>query len=156
MNKNVVFYLGSILVANLLVKYFGIVIVFGLSFPAGAVMVGLSFSFRDMVQRSYGKKSCWLFMILATIITVMFSINIAVASGLAFFISELIDWFIFTYLKTSYRKRVMFSNVISTPIDSLIFVPLVFGWVWPAIIGQAVIKIISSFIILPFINNDNI
>ena len=48
------FYLGSIVVANLLVLNFGIIEVAGLTFPAGAAAVGFTFTARDLVQRRYG------------------------------------------------------------------------------------------------------
>ena len=48
-----IFYLGSIVVANLLVMQFGIVQAAGISFPAGAVAIGFTFTARDLVQRRF-------------------------------------------------------------------------------------------------------
>ena len=47
-------YIVSIVMANFLVSWFGIVMFAGLMFPAGALAVGLTFSFRDFVQREFG------------------------------------------------------------------------------------------------------
>ena len=46
----VVLYLGSILLANWMVIKWGIIKWGSLIFPAGAVLLGLTFSFRDAVQ----------------------------------------------------------------------------------------------------------
>jgi uncharacterized PurR-regulated membrane protein YhhQ (DUF165 family) len=142
-------YLMSIICANLLVSYYGIISFAGFVFPAGALMIGFCFTFRDIVQKYYGKYLCWLWMLLATIITIFFSKDIAIASGLAFMIAETMDWVIFTFVSTSFRKRIILSNVVSLPLDSLIFVPMVFGWLWEPIIGQAIVKIFFSLIIIP-------
>jgi len=87
-----IMYLVSILFGNLFVIWFGIVKVAGLTFPAGVVFVGLTFSFRDFVQRRWGDKFCWLWMIVATMLTFMLNQKIAIASVSAFAISETIDW----------------------------------------------------------------
>ncbi len=147
----VILYLGSILLANWLVIEFGIVKWGFLSFPAGAVCIGLTFSFRDFVQRKYGKWGAWVWMLVATLVTVLFNRRIAFASGAAFFISEGLDWLVYTITKRSFRERLIFSNLVGIPVDSLVFVVLAFGWVWPAIWGQTLVKLASGFLILPFI-----
>jgi uncharacterized PurR-regulated membrane protein YhhQ (DUF165 family) len=145
------FYLGSIVLANILVHALGIVTVFGLTFPAGAVAIGLTFSTRDFVQERYGKYGCWGWMLVAVAITFVFNRQLALASVCAFVIAEFSDWAIFTYTRGNFEKRLVLSNLISTPLDSLIFVLLAFGPVWPAIWGQAIVKMLSSLIILPLL-----
>jgi len=151
---SVFFYLASIVFANVLASIFGIVAIFGISFPAGAVAIGLTFSARDYVQQIYGKLGCWKWMITALIITLFFNLNVAVASGSAFLVAEFIDWIIFTYSNRPFKQRVIISNLISIPIDSVIFVVLAFGWNWDAVWGQTIIKIVFSIIFL-FIKNDS-
>ena len=82
------FYLGSIVVANLLVMNFGIIQVAGLSFPAGAVAVGFTFTARDLVQRRFGKWGCWIWMFVASGISAVFSPTLALASLGAFVVAE--------------------------------------------------------------------
>jgi uncharacterized PurR-regulated membrane protein YhhQ (DUF165 family) len=146
-----VMYLISIILGNYFVIKFGIIHVAGLTFPAGVVFVGLTFSFRDFVQKRWGDKACWIWMIVATIITFFLNIQIALASVTAFAVSEGVDWFLFKYLQLSLKKRIMFSNLLSCPLDSMIFVTIAFGWFWPAIWGQALIKYLSGLLVLPFI-----
>lgn len=146
-----ILYLGSIMLGNLFVIWFGIVHYAGLVFPAGVVFVGLTFSFRDFVQRNWGDWPTWIWMLAATGITLLLNWQVAVASGTAFLISEGVDWFCFRVLKMPFHKRIWISNLFSTPLDSLIFVTIAFGFNWPAIWGQAVIKYASGLLVLPFI-----
>jgi uncharacterized PurR-regulated membrane protein YhhQ (DUF165 family) len=145
------FYLGSILLANLLVIWFGIVKIGPVVAPAGALVIGLTFSARDFVQRSWGKWPAWGWMVTASIITMFFSRDVAVASVAAFLASEAVDWLVYILVGGPLRRRIFWSNLFGTPLDSLIFVPMVFGWIWPAIIGQAIIKLLGSFLVLPFV-----
>jgi hypothetical protein len=144
----VILYLASIVLANVLVHTFGIVSFMGLVFPAGAVAIGLTFSFRDMVQREYGKWRCWLWMGVASLITVAFNPQLAIASFSAFVIAEGIDWLIYTLVPGSFSKRVILSNLFGLPVDSFVFVALAFGIMWPVIIGQTVVKLISGMVVL--------
>ncbi len=86
-----IFYLGSIVLANMLVHTLGIITVFGLTFPAGAVAIGLTFSTRDLVQERFGKYGCWLWMLVAVVITFAFNRQLAIASVCAFVVAELAD-----------------------------------------------------------------
>ncbi len=146
-----ILYLLSILLANIFVNWLGIVKVFGITFPAGVVFVGLTFSFRDFVQRYWGDWMAWIWMGLASVITVFFNLQLALASFTAFVVSEAIDWFVFKISGLPFHKRIYISNIFSCPLDSLIFVAMAFGWIWPAIWGQALIKYASGLLVLPFI-----
>lgn len=146
-----ILYLLSILAANLLVIWFGIVKLGPIMFPAGAVLIGLTFTFRDLVQRRFGKWKCWWWMAAATIITAFLSFDLAVASGLAFIAAEGVDWLIYSYSKTTFKNRVVLSNLFGTPIDSLVFVTLAFGWNWAAIWGQTLVKLVSSLAVVPLL-----
>ncbi|MEE4253492.1 MAG: VUT family protein [Desulfuromusa sp.] len=150
------FYLGSIILGNIMVHSLGLVTVLGLTFPAGAVAIGMTFSARDFVQERYGKVGCWGWMLIASVITFAFNQQLALASVCAFFIAELSDWVIYTNMGGSFKKRLLLSNLISTPLDSLIFVLLAFGPAWPAIWGQTIIKMLSSLLILPLLKDGRI
>ncbi|WP_020677634.1 VUT family protein [Geopsychrobacter electrodiphilus] len=150
------FYLGSIILANILVHTLGIVTVLGVTFPAGAVAVGLTFSARDFVQDRYGKFGCWGWMLVASGITFAFNQQLALASVCAFGVAETSDWLIYSGTRGSFEKRMILSNLISTPLDSLVFVLLAFGPLWPAIWGQALIKMLSSLLVLPLFKNGKI
>jgi uncharacterized PurR-regulated membrane protein YhhQ (DUF165 family) len=144
-------YVVSIFIANALVDYFGIVKMFGLMFPAGALMIGLTFSFRDFVQRYWGTWKTWIFILIAAGITLFMNWQIAVASVAAFLVSEFTDWLIFTVTKKPFIHRIWISNLFSTPLDSMIFVIIAFGWNFDAIFGQAIVKYASGLLVIPVI-----
>ena len=147
------FYLGSIVVANLLVLNFGIIEVAGLTFPAGAAAVGFTFTARDLVQRRYGKWGCWFWMLAAAAISALFSPTLALASLSAFVVAEGLDWAVFTATPLSFRGRAIFSNIVGTPLDSVVFVYLAFGPIWEAMWGQTLVKLASSLLIVFLVKN---
>ena len=68
-------YILSIVFANLVVVKFGLVTWFGwLTFPAGAIFIGLTFSMRDFVQREWGHRDVWWFMITSTVLTTIMGV----------------------------------------------------------------------------------
>ena len=148
-----IFYLGSIVIANLLVMQFGIVHVAGLSFPAGAMAIGFTFTARDLVQRRFGKWGCWIWMFVAAGISALFSPTLALASLGAFVVAEGLDWAVFTTTPLSFRGRAIVSNIVATPLDSVVFVYLAFGPIWDAMWGQTIIKLGSSLLIVFFVKN---
>ena len=143
-------YLLSILAANVVVNAFGIVTILGITFPAGAPLIGATFTARDYVQRRYGKVRCWWWMLAASAITVLFNPSLALASCAAFLVAEGLDWAVYTFAPGSFTRRVLLSNLIGLPLDSVVFVALAFGWVWPAIIGQTVVKLVCGVLVLAF------
>ena len=147
------FYLGSIVIANLLVMNFGIIEAAGLTFPAGAAAVGFTFTARDLVQRRYGKWGCWVWMLAAAAISALFSPTLAMASLGAFVVSEGLDWAVFTATPLSFRGRAIFSNIVGTPLDSVVFVYLAFGPIWEAMWGQTLVKLASSLLIVFLVKN---
>ena len=144
-------YISSIVVGNLVVNYFGIVNWFGLIFPAGAIFIGLTFSLRDFTQRYWGNKKIWYFILISAIVTLYMNWKIAVASVVAFLVSESVDWLVFTITKKPLHHRIWISNLFSTPIDSILFVVIAFGWNWEAIYGQSIIKYLSGLLVIPFL-----
>jgi len=129
--KRIIFaalYVLSIVISNVLVNYFGVVSIFGLSFPASVFFVGLTFTLRDFVQRYWGDMSSLFWILVASLITMSLNVKLAFASTLAFLVSEIIDWFVYKITKLPFYKRVIFSNLFSCPVDSFIFISLVFGF----------------------------
>lgn len=158
-------YMVSIVLANLTVAKFGLVTWFGfLVFPAGAIWIGLTFSLRDFVQREWGHRDVWWFMIATTIITTLLSVvlshlpvplwKVAIGSALAFIVSEAIDWAVYYFMKKDIIWRICVSNLISVPIDSIIFVGIVFGsfnFFAPPVWGQTLVKYISGLLVIPIL-----
>ena len=56
---------------------------------------------------------------------VMASPFIAIASITAFLISEFADWGIYSFTGKKFHERVLWSSVIGTPLDSIVFLALI-------------------------------
>ena len=100
-----------------------------------AIVTGLVLVVRDFAQREIGHA---IFMPLLVGIAISFAMAppaIAVASALAFAISETVDWAVYTLSKKPLSQRVLLSSLVGAPIDSAAFwllaslsVPGVFTW----------------------------
>jgi len=85
------------------------------------VVTGLVFVFRDFVQRGMGHK---VLIVMALAIGWSFYYAwpvIALASGIAFAISELTDWLIYTFTKYRLSTRIILSSAVAAPVDTTIF-----------------------------------
>ena len=72
---------------------------------------------------------------------------VAVASAVAFGISELIDWLVYTTTKKPLRDRILLSSTISTPIDSAIFMLMVGFFSWYGLATMVASKMIGALIV---------
>ncbi|RYG28171.1 MAG: hypothetical protein EON93_19090 [Burkholderiales bacterium] len=85
------------------------------------IATGLVFVVRDFVQREMGHKVLVL-MALAVAWSFYYSWPvIALASGIAFAISETADWLIFTFTKYRLSTRILLSSALAAPIDTTVF-----------------------------------
>src|SRR5690242_15836629 len=106
-------FLGCILAANYVTSTYGMVPVgFGLVATAGTYFAGLSFVLRDSVQDSAGKR--WTLAVIAMGAALSFLVAdpfIALASAVAFALSELGDLAVYTPLrKRGYIRAAIASN----------------------------------------------
>ena len=123
--KNVTLYVVLILLINLGFEYIPLIdLGFGLFSPL-AVVAGAVFVARDYAQRSVGHGVLLAMTLGCALSFFMASPEIALASLSAFAISEFTDWLIFTTTNKPFYKRILISSVISTPIDSLVFLYLI-------------------------------
>jgi uncharacterized PurR-regulated membrane protein YhhQ (DUF165 family) len=144
-------YLASILLANILVITFGIIHIGPLHFPAGAIVIGFTFTLRDFVQLRWGKAGCWWWMLGACLITLALNWQIALASSAAFLVGEGVDWLVFTFTDRPIHERMILSNLFGTPLDSAVFVAIAFGFQWQFVWGQTLVKFASSVLVIPLI-----
>lgn len=96
-------------------------------FPQGVelhpltLVTGLVFVFRDFVQRGMGQRVLWV-MALAIAWSFYYAWPvIALASGIAFAVSEMADWALFTFTKYRLSTRILISSAAASPIDTTIF-----------------------------------
>lgn len=93
----------------------------GVALHPMTIVTGLVFVIRDFVQRSMGHK---VLVVMAFAIGWSFFYAwpvIALASGVAFLVSEMVDWAIFTFTKYSLSTRILISSAVAAPVDTTIF-----------------------------------
>ena len=93
----------------------------GGNFTPLSIIVGLILVLRDFVQREIGHFVFIPLIIGAILSYALAGPEIALASGLAFFISEVIDWAIYTFTKRPLSARIMLSSMVAAPIDTIVF-----------------------------------
>lgn len=85
------------------------------------MVTGLVFVLRDFVQREIGHKVLGV-MGVAILWSFYYSWPvIALASGIAFAVSETVDWMIFTFTKYRLSTRILLSSALAAPIDTTVF-----------------------------------
>lgn len=159
---------------------------FGIYVPAAVFIYALTFTLRDVVHKQLGKQQAVFMVLTAGVVNVLmaayFMLTVALkpapfwqnqeaynlilgvvprvvgASILAEMISELIDTEVYHRIKhLAPWKRVLGSNAVSLPIDSLIFVSVAFAGTMPVtalisvMLGQILLKSIITVISIPLI-----
>lgn len=158
----ILFYLISIVTANVLTAafaplQFGVFIV-----PMGTLLIGATFIFRDLVQNKYGRAKTYIFIFVALAFSALASfilgdtLLIVAASAISFIVAETADTEIYTRLKLPMAWRVFYSGIVGGFLDSVIFVvvglsPLGANFLpWEAvpaaIIGQIIVKTVIQMI----------
>lgn len=120
----------------------------GIMLPSAAFLVGFVFVVRDFAQRSVGH---WvlLAMLAGSVISYhMATPQVATASLLAFIISELIDWAIYTFTKRPFEERIMLSSLASTPVDSVVFLSLIGFFSPEGAALMSVAKLVGACVVL--------
>lgn len=122
-------YVGSIFAANAAIQHFGVVPVgFGLMAPAGVYFAGLSFSLRDAVRETLGQRWTWAAIVAGAALSAFVSPQFALASGVAFGLSEGLDALVYEPLRRrGWVRAVIASNVVGFVADSVLFLTLAFG-----------------------------
>jgi uncharacterized PurR-regulated membrane protein YhhQ (DUF165 family) len=143
-------FLLAIIGANYATSTWGLVPVgFGLMATAGTYLAGLTFVLRDTLQQQAGRLPVVGLIVAGAGLSYLLSDpRIAVASGVAFLVSELADQAVYTPLRRrGYVRAAVASNVVGAVVDTVLFltiadipgVPL-----WPSVPGQMVGKLAAT------------
>lgn len=145
-------FVTSVYVANWLISRFGFIPVgFGLIAPAGVLAAGAAFLFRDLVDRLLGRWWVLAGIALGAALSYEISPRWAVASAVAFTISELADMGVYEPLqKRNLVGAVVLSNTVGAVVDSVIFLWLAFGSL-AFLNGQIVGKMWVTLVAIPFV-----
>lgn len=143
-------YVGTIFAANWAVDRYGVVPVgFGLMAPAAVYLVGLAFTLRDLVQDHLGRVAVLVAIVIGGALSALISPRFALASAVAFLVSELADFAVYTPMRERrpWWQAVAVSNVVGLVLDSVLFLWLAFGS-FEFLAGQIVGK---AWMTLPFV-----
>lgn len=114
-------YIASIILVNTLFSVTPPIVLLNSVISPIDVLVGCVYVFRDLAQREI-KHYILIAMLIATGVSYLLADKtIAMASALAFFVGEMIDWLIYSYTKKPLSERLLWSSLISSPIDSIVF-----------------------------------
>jgi len=145
--KFTLFYILSIVLINIGFVYVPLMPFFDTMYPPMSIAVGLIFVLRDYAQREIGHKIIIAMGIGAFLSYIMADPYVAIASLIAFAVSETIDWSIFTFTKKPLPKRILLSSLISTPVDSALFLYIIGHFSLLATATMFVSKMIAALII---------
>ena len=110
--------------------------------PSGVLMVGIALVLRDLVQRRLGRNWALGAIVAGACLSALIApAALVMASGVAFFVSELADFAVYTPLqKKRFVTAVILSSLVGLVVDSLLFLYLAFGsldYLGGQIIGKA-------------------
>ncbi len=125
---------------------------FGIMAPSGVLLIGIALVLRDLVQRRLGKMWAVIAIVIGAIISYWLAPPaLVIASTVAFLLSELADFAIYTPLQ---ERRlvlaVLASSVVGLIIDSVVFLLLAFGSL-DFVAGQVLGKLWMVLLALPLI-----
>ncbi|WP_341895211.1 VUT family protein [Ferrovibrio terrae] len=121
---------------------------FGITAPSGVLMIGLALVLRDLVQRRLGKAwTLGAILVGAALSGLVAPPALVIASVVAFLLSELADFAVYTPLqKRGLIRAVVLSSLAGLCVDSVAFLYLAFGsldYLAGQIIGKAWMVLLS-------------
>ncbi len=114
-------YIAMIVLLNVLVVRLPFVAAFGQHFSLADLFVGSIYLVRDFAQRELRHKVLYAMLAGVILSYILATPEIALASASAFLVGELIDWSIFTFSGKPLSQRLLYSSLISAPIDTMVF-----------------------------------
>lgn len=148
-------YVTTIVAANWATATFGLVSLgFGLVVTAGTFMAGFALIARDWVQLTNRRRVLFGAILAGSAVSAVTSTpQLAVASGVAFLVSELIDTAVFTPLRDrSLPVAVIMSSLIAAPVDTVLFLWIAgFPVTWAAVAGQVLVKTALALVVAAYL-----
>lgn len=128
--KSTIFYMVFIVAVNTLFVYMPLLNIMGSEVSPMDPLVGVVYVLRDFAQREIKHKVIIAMMIGSVLSYYLADKSVAIASVASFVIAEFIDWGIYTFTKKPLSQRILWSALISSPVDSLVFLYLVHQLNW--------------------------
>jgi len=138
-----VLYVLSVVLANTMVGILGE----SAAYIIPLVLIAVTMTTRDILHQT--RKRWYMFFLIGvgSVLSYLLCVDflpIAIASSSAFLASEIVDYIVFQNLKGSWATRAFISSVISSPIDSAVFITIAFGFNPILILVQTTLKIIGA------------
>ena len=141
------FYIILIVLVNWGFTVVTLIPILGEMFPPMSLAVGLIFVLRDFAQREIGHKVIGAMLIGGLLSYFMADPFVAIASVTAFLISESADWAVYTWTKKPFAQRILISSIVSTPIDSAVFLAMIGHFSILAVVLMTISKMIGALIV---------
>jgi len=119
----------------------------GTMWPPLSLVVGFIFVVRDFAQREIGHKVLLAMLVGAGLSYVMADPYVAVASAAAFLVSELADWLIYSLTKRPLSQRIIYSSLLSAPLDSAVFLFGIGHFSIAGVVTMTASKLVGAFIV---------
>jgi hypothetical protein len=101
---------------------------FGLMAPSGVLMIGLALVLRDALHEVGGRALAFAAILLGAALSYVIAPALALASAVAFLLSETADLAVYAPLRARHRPlAVMASGLVGAAVDSAVFLWLAFG-----------------------------
>lgn len=148
-----VVFIAAVLAANWLTTEHGMIPVgFGLVATAGTYAAGLTFVVRDTIQDVGGKAAVLALIVIGAALSYLIgpeAQKIALASGVAFLVSELADLAVYTPLRShGYVRAAIASNVVGSFVDTVLFLAIAGFPIWSSVPGQLVAKLTVTAVVV--------
>ena len=140
-------YIALIILVNWGFTVVPLVPLFGEMWPPMSLVVGLIFVARDFAQKEIGHKVILAMLVAAGLSYFMASPFVAAASLAAFLISEFADWAIYTWTRKPFAQRILISSVVSTPIDSAVFLAMIGHFSFTGVVIMTLSKMIGALVV---------
>jgi queuosine precursor transporter len=146
-------FVGTVAAANWTLQHFGIWQIAGLAVPSAVIWVGLAFTLRDLLHDAAGRWAVLAAIAAGCALSYAIAPVFAVASAVAFGVSELADLMVYAPLR---RRRwllaVALSGLVGLVVDSVVFLHLAFGsldFLAGQVIGKAAVLALTVVVLAP-------
>lgn len=109
--------------------------------------VGMVYVFRDFAQREIGRNVIFAMLLAGYLSYILADQSIAYASVCAFLVGEFIDWGIYTYTRKPLSERLLWSSLISSPVDSFVFLSMIGRINWMAMTVMTLAKFFGVLLV---------
>jgi uncharacterized PurR-regulated membrane protein YhhQ (DUF165 family) len=140
-------YVGSVVIANWASTHWAVMLVGSLTVPAGTLWAGVTLTLRDLLHQALGARGVIAAIAVGTALSWSLALpRIAVASVLAFAVSEVVDSVVYDRIRVrAPLGAVIGSNAVGLVSDSVLFVPMAFGS-FAAVPGQILGKTVATML----------